>query len=129
LTGLWRDLFTPDFWERTIKAMETKRYDYVPHEDGSPYKWDEPRVVEGFDLAPFDLASTLEIRNLPLVLDKIIEHPSPLSSADEETIHMANELCALRHYEPIVQIENGVATVPLRVQRAIQSVIASGQNE
>jgi hypothetical protein len=42
---------------------------------------------------------------------------------------MANELCALRHYEPIVQIENGVANVPWHVQRAIQSVVASGQNE
>lgn len=54
--------------------METKRYDYVPRDGGSPYKWDEPRVVEGFDLAPFDLASTLELRNLRLILDKIIEH-------------------------------------------------------
>lgn len=109
--------------------METKRYDYAPRDDGSPYKWDEPRVVEGFDLAPFDLASTLEIRNLRLILAKIIEHLSSISSADAETIQMANELCALRNYEPIVQIENGVANVPLHVQRAIQSVIASGQNE
>ncbi|MET3934132.1 hypothetical protein [Arthrobacter sp. OAP107] len=42
---------------------------------------------------------------------------------------MANELCALRHYEPIVQIENGVASVPLHVQHAIHSVIAPGQDK
>jgi hypothetical protein len=103
--------------------METKRYDYVPQDDGSPYKWDEPRVVEGVDLAPFDLPSTLEIRDLLLIVNKIIANPGSLSSADAETIQMANELCALRHYEPIVQIDNGVANVPLHVQRAIQSVV------
>ncbi|MFE5839329.1 hypothetical protein [Arthrobacter sp. NPDC056493] len=109
--------------------METKRYDYAPRDDGSPYRWDEPRIVEGFDLAPFDLASTLEIRNLRHILDKLIKHPGSLSSADVESVQIANELCALRHYEAIVHIENGVATVPLHVQRAIQSVVGSGQSE
>lgn len=106
-----------------ILIVEADRRDYAPRPDGQPHRWDEVLMVHGFDQTSFDLAAIIEFRDVKNLIERIAAGFISVSGQDKEAIAMTNDLCSLRHYDPLFKLESKSASLTPGVREAIGRMI------